>query len=241
MPKVLAIFGAGPGLSRSVAHRFGREGFRVALVARDAARLEGFVAELTAAGVQALAVPADLRDRDQLPAVVASIQRELGDIDVLMTNTVGEFGTRTGIIDASVEDIQTVFDTAVLSTVVLVREVLPGMLDRGDGALLLSNGVSATVPVPQLGNVGVASAARRSYALNLHTALSDRGVYVGSLSVGALIDRSVPAQLIDAGDFPGISDPATLERLNPDDLADTYWDMYTKRDRFEVTAGSFGT
>lgn len=240
MPKVLAIFGAGPGLSRSVAHRFGREGFRVALVARDTARLDGFVAELTAAGVSALAVPADLRDRSQLPAVVAEIQRELGEISVLMTNTVGEFGSRTSIVDADPENIQEVFDTAVLSTVVLVREVLPTMLDRGDGALLLSNGVSATVPVPQLGNVGVASAARRAYALNLHAALADQGIYVGTLEVGALIDRSVPAQLIDAGDFPGISDPAALERLNPDDLADTYWDMYTKRDRFEVTAGSFG-
>jgi NADP-dependent 3-hydroxy acid dehydrogenase YdfG len=240
VPKVLAIFGAGPGLSRSVAHRFGREGFSVALVARDTERLDGFVAELTAAGVQALAVPADLRDRDRLPAVVAEIQRELGEISALMTNTVGEFGARTSIVDADVDNVQAVFDTAVLSTIVLVREVLPGMLERGDGALLLSNGVSATVPVPQLGNVGVASAARRAYALNLHAALADRGVYVGSLLVGALIDRSVPAQLIDSGEFPGAPDPAALERLDPDDLADTYWDMYLKRDRFEVTAGSFG-
>ena len=43
MPKTIAVLGTGPGMSRSVANRFGREGFRVALVARNRAKLESLV------------------------------------------------------------------------------------------------------------------------------------------------------------------------------------------------------
>lgn len=57
----------------------------------------------------------------------------------------------------------------------------------------------------------------------------------------------MPKVLAIFGAGPGLSRSvphrfgrAALERLDPDDLAQTYWDMYVKRDRFEVTAGSFG-
>ena len=46
MSKTIAVFGAGPGMGRSVARRFGREGFQVALVARNQTRLDAFAGEL---------------------------------------------------------------------------------------------------------------------------------------------------------------------------------------------------
>jgi short-subunit dehydrogenase len=55
--KTMAIFGAGTGLGSSVATRFGREGYRVALVARRAAPLQELVADLAKAGVEAQAFP----------------------------------------------------------------------------------------------------------------------------------------------------------------------------------------
>jgi short-subunit dehydrogenase len=46
MSKTIAVFGVGPGMGRSVARRFGREGFQVALVARNQTRLDAFTGEL---------------------------------------------------------------------------------------------------------------------------------------------------------------------------------------------------
>jgi NAD(P)-dependent dehydrogenase (short-subunit alcohol dehydrogenase family) len=51
--KTIAVFGVGPGMGRSVARRFGREGFQVALVARNQTRLDAFTAELAAEGITA--------------------------------------------------------------------------------------------------------------------------------------------------------------------------------------------
>ena len=54
MSKTIAVFGAGPGMGRSVARRFGCEGFQVALVARNQARLAAFSAELAGDGIEAV-------------------------------------------------------------------------------------------------------------------------------------------------------------------------------------------
>ena len=83
MTKTIAVFGAGPGFGRAIAHRFGREGFRVALVARTQAKLDRLVAELTAAGIEAAGFAADLRDRRQLAPVAEAITGRFGSIDVI--------------------------------------------------------------------------------------------------------------------------------------------------------------
>jgi hypothetical protein len=71
--------------------------------------------------------------------------------------------------------------------------------------------------------------------------LADKGVYAGTLTVGALIERSEVAQHFDS---TPLSDSGvkvdTVDRVDPDDLAATYWDMYTKRDRVEEVVGGFG-
>jgi short-subunit dehydrogenase len=75
MSKTIAVFGAGPGMGRSVARRFGREGFQVALVARNQARLAAFTAELAGDGIEAGGFAADFAGRDALPGVVEAITR----------------------------------------------------------------------------------------------------------------------------------------------------------------------
>src|ERR1700761_8107978 len=87
----IAIFGAGPGLGQAVARRFGREGFRVALVARTGKRLEAFAAELAAEGIEAAGFPADLAQLagparetpDDRSGLIDAITERFGTIDVI--------------------------------------------------------------------------------------------------------------------------------------------------------------
>ncbi|MGH8880508.1 MAG: SDR family NAD(P)-dependent oxidoreductase, partial [Stackebrandtia sp.] len=67
------VIGAGPGLGMSIAHRFGREGKRVALLSRSAKRHAGYLEQLSAAGIDATAHAADIRDPGQLAAALADI------------------------------------------------------------------------------------------------------------------------------------------------------------------------
>lgn len=80
---VLVVFGAGTGTGLSVARRFGREGYRVALVGRRAERLDQLTGMLATEGVLAESFPADLSDPSSVPGLVEQIRAGMGRIDVI--------------------------------------------------------------------------------------------------------------------------------------------------------------
>lgn len=89
--KVALITGGGSGLGRAMAVRFASLGARVAVLGRDVAKLDAVVAEITAAGGGSAAVVADVRDAAAVEAAVATAERELGPIDILVNNAAGNF------------------------------------------------------------------------------------------------------------------------------------------------------
>ncbi|WP_192827141.1 hypothetical protein [Actinopolyspora erythraea] len=62
--------------------------------------------------------------------------------------------------------------------------------------------------------------------------LADTGIYVGTLSVGASIARSEMSALIAQAE-PGTESTGEFPVVDPDDLAEQYWDMYNERDHIE--------
>jgi short-subunit dehydrogenase len=147
----IAIFGAGPALGMSVARRFGREGFRVALVARDRGRLDGMAAELAVEGIEAAGFQVDLADCAAAGEIVDAIEERFEPVDVLEYSPTPT-GSRPRVVPSQI-DVATVvqpLDMHVLTPVALVRRVLPGMLERGHGGLLFALGASAKYPMPRL-------------------------------------------------------------------------------------------
>ena len=232
MSKTIVVVGAGAGLGQAVARRFGREGFGVALVARTESRLTALADELHGEGIDAAAFPCDVSDRVALTATVAAIVERFGRIDVVEFAPTGlDWLSRISPVpDTTVESLEYPLDRLVRAPMAMFGAVLPDMIARGDGALLMSAGGSASRAYPQIGNIGIAMAAARNYQLNLNAALADTGVYAGLLQVGGGIAGS------DAIREYG-KDRDLGELLDPADLAETYWDMYVKRDRFEELVG----
>lgn len=235
MSKTIAVFGAGPGMGRSVARRFGREGFKVALVSRSRARLDDFTEDLASGGIEADGFDADFADRNVLPEAIAAITSRFGAIDVLEYAPSGlDWLTRqVPVRDADAASFEFPLDLLLRTPVTLVHQLLPGMIERGDGAVLFGLPVSASIPVPQLGNVGTAAAAARHYLHNLHADLAGTGVYAGLVQVAGVVGDS------DAAGFVAQNwDPSLLpDPLDPADLADAMWDLYLKRDRFDEVVG----
>lgn len=91
--------------------------------------------------------------------------------------------------------------------------VLPGMLERGTGALLFAGGLSSVVPMPMLGSLAVSAAALRNYAVTLHAGLADRDVYAGTLTIGGLIERGDIHHMITSR--PGGLGDMAVPSLNP--------------------------
>jgi NADP-dependent 3-hydroxy acid dehydrogenase YdfG len=236
MSKTIAVFGVGPGMGRSIARRFGQEGFQVGLVARNPTRLDTFIRELAAEGIEAARFASDLADRDALPRIIDAMTARLGPIDVLEYAPSGLdlLNAATAVRDADAASFEFPLDLLLRTPVTLIRQVLPGMLERGDGAVLFGLPVNASMPAPPFGNIGTAAAAARHYLNTLHADLAGTGVYAGLLQIPGPVGGS------DAGNFVLENyDPALLpEPQNPADLADAMWDLYLKRDNFEQVFGA---
>ncbi|WP_416964991.1 SDR family NAD(P)-dependent oxidoreductase [Streptomyces sp. Agncl-13] len=238
-PGVAVVIGVGPGLGMSIAHRFGREGYAVALVSRSDTRHADYVASLAAAGIEAGAYVADVRDSEQLGSVLDTVAERYGHIDVVY------YGPGALDLDARPKSI-TEADSAdvreamswMYPAVDVVNRVLPGMVERGGGALVFAGGLSAVVPMPTLGALAVSSAALRNYALTLNAALADRKIYVGNLVIGGLIERGDIHGYVTAHPerFGNLAD----RTLDPDEIADAAWELAARRDRAEETFSVLG-
>src|SRR5258705_4514369 len=231
MTKTIAVFGAGPGMGRAVARRFGREGFQVALVARNQDRLDAFTGELAADGIEAAGFAGDIADRAALPGMIEAITTRFGPIDVLEYAPSGLdlLNAATAVRDADAASFEFPLDLLLRTPVTLIRQVLPGMLERGDGAVLFGLPVTASVPAPPFGNLATAAAAARHCLHTLHTDLAGTGVYAGLLPITWPVGDSDARHVVLANHCA-----ANLpEPPKPAGLADAMLDLYLKRGTFD--------
>lgn len=85
------VTGGGTGLGLAIAHALGDQGARVVIASRSQEHLDGGLASLRARGISALAVPVDVRQPDQVDAMVAEAVLAFGRVDILVNNAAGNF------------------------------------------------------------------------------------------------------------------------------------------------------
>ena len=237
MAKTIAIFGFGPGLGVGTARRFGREGFRVAVIGRDPDRAWRHVEELKAEGIEAAAFPTDVTERTQVNGVIEQIGATFGQIDVAMHGAAADMAVRIpSTLDVAVPTLEVPLALKLYSPILMTRALAPAMIERGDGALLFSSGLSERHVAPYLANVGVALAAQRGYIRQLDVELRGTGVYVGLLNIGVLIGGSEAERVVD--EHPELIPPdLEIVRMSNDELGDHYWRLYAERDKVELDVG----
>jgi NAD(P)-dependent dehydrogenase (short-subunit alcohol dehydrogenase family) len=227
----IVVVGAGPGLGLAIARRFGGEGHPVALLSRNAERHEGYLASLRSDGIDAIALAVDVTEPGQLRAAVTEVAQRLGPVGVAYygPGAANPTSRPEPILQTRASDVDEAVRTMVLPALELTELVLPGMIESGAGTLLFVTGLSAVVPLPALGALAVASAALRTYALTVNAALDGSGVYAGALVIGGLIERGdIHRHLVST------VGPDRLPTLDPDAIADSAWELVTRRDRAEA-------
>jgi hypothetical protein len=133
--KLALITGASAGMGTAFARAYARRGLDVALVARRADRLETLAAELVAAhGVQAFAIPADLSLYEGHAPVLAAIAERGRVVDVLVNNA--GFSIAQSFAGVPWERQRDFLMTLVVAACGLAHGVIPGMVERGSGAIV---------------------------------------------------------------------------------------------------------
>ncbi|MFC8800011.1 SDR family NAD(P)-dependent oxidoreductase [Promicromonospora sp. NPDC057138] len=189
---VIAIIGAGPGLGIEIARAFGTKGFTVALIARNATKLDLLAAQLQEEGIEAAGFPADIAQRDTITRAFAQIKERFGRVDVLEFSPADRALGATSVLDVDPSTLGPQLDFYLHGGIHAIKQVIPDMIEAGSGTILVTNGAGAIDPVPFLADINIAAAGLRNWTLNLHNELSQHGIYVAHVAISAWIGSGHP-------------------------------------------------
>ena len=140
------VTGGSRGIGPYIARALAREGVNITLAARDKDRLEAVRVELEGLGVRAVSIPTDVTVREDRARLVERASGELGPIDLLVNNAgIEPTNHFVRLDDAAIED---TIATNLTASALLMRQVLPGMLERGRGHVVNIASLAGKVPVP---------------------------------------------------------------------------------------------
>jgi len=134
--RVAIITGGGTGLGKAMSQEFSRLGARVVLASRNEDNLKRTAAEIEAQGGQALAVPVDVRNPDQVDRMVQAALDRFGRIDILVNNAAGNFVCPAE--DLSVNGWNAVVNIVLHGTFYCTRAVARHWIDQGRGGSILN-------------------------------------------------------------------------------------------------------
>jgi short-subunit dehydrogenase len=192
------ITGASSGIGQAFARRLAAQGFDLTLVARREERLRSLAAELSAAhGIRAEALAADLAREEEIDRVAQAV-RQMPDL-VLLINNAG-FGTRGDFAEVALErhlDMIRVHDVA---TVCLTWAAVPGMVERGRGAIINVSSIAAFFP----SGGGATYTATKAYLNNFSEALAAELQGTG-VKVQALCPGFTTSEFHDTPEYEGFN------------------------------------
>lgn len=179
--KVVIVTGASSGLGREVAVQLAAEGCSVALAARSAEGLEETARDCRDVGGNALAVVTDVSREEDVTALVDTVLREWGAVDVLVNNAAVTIFAQ-GIEDGSFEDHRRVIETNVLGMMLCARAVVPIFRRQKRGVLVNVSSILGKIGQPFVPSYVVSKFAVRGLSEALRTELADEpDIHVCSL------------------------------------------------------------
>jgi NAD(P)-dependent dehydrogenase (short-subunit alcohol dehydrogenase family) len=179
--RVGIVAGVGPGLGRSVATAFAREGARVVLAARRSTLIDEVAQEIAAAGGDAHAVATDLADESQCERLVDAAVERFGAVDTLVNNQFDTEASYATLLDADLDAWRRSMDTMYWGTLFVTRAAARVMVDSGGGSVVLINSLSIDRPQPTFGPYVGPKAALAGLTRLLATELGPSGIRVNAV------------------------------------------------------------
>jgi len=206
------VVGVGEGLGAALGRRFAAD-YKVALLARSAEVISRTAEEIRANGGIALPIQSDATVEAQIASAYERITRELGPVEVLIYN--GGRRPMGRLMETTPEVFESTWRLHTFGAFLWSRQVVPAMLSRGSGAILITGATAGVRPWPNSAGFAPAKFAVRGLAQVMARDLHPQGIHVGYVNVDGGIDMPLLRKF-----RPDAKDD---DFLKPSAIADAFW------------------
>jgi ribitol 2-dehydrogenase len=217
--KTMIVTGASSGIGAAVARRFAADGVKPALVARSAERLKALADDI---GSECIALPLDLTKPADVATMIKTTTDRFGPIDILFANAGSYVAGEVACGDP--EEWDRVVDINVKSVFRAVRAVLPDMIARRSGDIVVTSSISGHQTIHWEPIYSATKHAVQSFVHGVRRQIAKHNVRIGSLAPGMVLNE-----------LWGLTDPEEIERriaahsgLRNDDVVDALLFMLTR-------------
>lgn len=205
--------GAGPGISQAVAARFGKEGYAIALIARNKDRLMSLQHELFEAGYRAHVFEADAASEEALKVAFHKIEDQVGEVSVLLYNAARL--KKLNIMGESPHNIADDLKVNLGGALTSVAAVFTPMKVKDKGTLLFTGGGLSLHPHPDYASLSIGKAAIRNYVYQLSHELRFTDIKVGTVTIRGVVSTAD-------------------SKYNPSAIANEFWKLHSQKGKDQV-------
>jgi NAD(P)-dependent dehydrogenase (short-subunit alcohol dehydrogenase family) len=219
--KVALITGSSRGIGKASAEQMAEQGAKVVISSRKAGPCEEVAAAINAKHGEgtAIAVPANISSKEDLQRLVDETNKTFGKIDILVCNAASNpyYGPQAGISD---DQFRKILDNNIVSNHWLIQMVVPQMIERKDGAIIIVSSIGGLRGSTAIGAYCISKAADMQLARNLAHEYGPYNIRVNCVAPG-LVKTDFAKALWDTPEGEKRASAGTpLRRLGePDDLA----------------------
>ena len=205
---LVVIIGAGTGISYGVAQKFGNEGHRIALIARNEAKLKQLATSLQQEGIDVIYAAGDVAREDSLKGALDQISEAAGIADMILYNPSG--ASNKDILDLDWETIKDMLDISVGGYFNLMKMVLPSYLQQNHGKLFVTGGGLSLSGDPQMTALSMGKAAQRNLVQAFQKKVEGTHVHIAQVIVRGYVQP-------------------TDEKYNPAAIAEIFWKLFLQQ------------
>ena len=229
------VTGAGRGIGEEIATHFATAGADVVAAARTESEIEATAAACEEEGVEAVAVPVDLRDEAEIEALVDHATDALGTPDVLVNNAAANLANAP--LEQTFDEVETMLDVNLRAAFTLSQRFARNLIDEGadSGRIISVSSIVGHLGVPAMTMYGGTKAGLYGITRGLAVELAPHGITVNTVSPGMTRVDRIERLIEEKGEIYDL-DRIPAERLaDPEDIADAC--AFLASDRAEYITG----